>query len=199
MSITVIGPGKPVLLCKGKEGTVDVVLSWTTDIDVGLACMYELSTSQKGVVQALKPDPNFGSLSYLPFIRLRNDDRTGAKKGGGEEMLQVSLRHAAAIRRLLVFAYVYDKSSTWRKVRNAAVNIGHPAQGNYDFRLGCNRFGFPSLRRWSARSCVLFTMERDHRSNFVMTPQGTYFKGAHQQISDAYNMGLTFALHGYKD
>lgn len=198
VSITTVGPEQKVSLSKG-EGTVDVYFSWSTPVDVDLACMYELSDGTKGTVQALKPNPNFGNLRHRPFIRLRNDDRTGQKKGGGEELLQINLAHASAIRKLLVFAYVFDRGGTWRTVRNGAVNIGHPTQGNFDFRVGRNRYGLPRRGRRTSRSCVLLTMERSSQGDLEMTLRGTYFKGTHQQISDAYGMGIVFTPNGYKD
>lgn len=198
MSVTAIGPGKPVSLRKG-GGTLDVCASWYTNYDVDVVCLYELFDGRRGAVQALKPNPNFGSLIRAPYIQLHNDDRTGARKGGAQELLQVNLEHAADIRRLLVFAYVYDKDGTWGKVRNAAVNISHPTQGHFDFQLGRSRWGLPHVSRYFSRSCVLLTMDADGSGGLELLPQGTYFKGIHQQISDAYGLGINFAPNGYKD
>lgn len=84
---------------------------WVAEpIDLDLACLYELSDGSKGVVQAL--GNAFSSRNAgAPIIRLDGDDRSGANLAG--ENLRIDLSRLAELRRVLVFAYIYEGSPNW--------------------------------------------------------------------------------------
>jgi uncharacterized protein involved in tellurium resistance len=67
--------------------------------------MYELCDGTKGVVQPL--GSFFGELNDPPYIKLSGDDRFGSASG---ETMYVNLDHRDAIKRLLVFVYIYDQT-----------------------------------------------------------------------------------------
>ncbi len=73
-------------------------------IDLDLAALYELADGRKGVVQAL--GNTFGDLDGPPYVKLDADDRTGSSAAG--ETLFINLDHTADIRRILVFAFIYE-------------------------------------------------------------------------------------------
>ena len=84
----------------------------TGAIDLDLACLYEYADGSKGVVQALgnafRDRHTFGS---DPICWLDGDDRSGRTSGG--ENLFVNLAHVDAVRRILVFAFIYEGVPNW--------------------------------------------------------------------------------------
>jgi tellurite resistance protein TerA len=81
-------------------------------IDLDLGCLYEYTDGSKGVVQALgnafKDQHSFGP---DPICWLDGDDRSGTNTGG--ENLFVNLHHLPAIRRVLIFAFIYEGVPNW--------------------------------------------------------------------------------------
>ena len=77
------------------------------DLDVG--CMYEMTNGAKGVVQAL--GKAWGNYNQAPFISLEADDRTGASTNG--ENLLINGDHFDTIKRVLVFAFIYEGVPNW--------------------------------------------------------------------------------------
>ena len=80
-------------------------------IDLDLGALYELQDGKKGVVQAL--GNSFGAVDRPPYVLLDGDDRTG---GGGENMT-INLDHLADLKRVLVFAFIYDGVPAWEEFR----------------------------------------------------------------------------------
>ncbi|RQR58864.1 tellurium resistance protein TerA [Burkholderia sp. Bp9126] len=98
------------------------------DLDVG--CLFELQDGYKGVVQAL--GNSFGDLNDEPYIQLMGDDRTGSVAGG--EWLHINGRQWSAIKRILVFAFIYDGAPNW-KATDGVVTIFVPGQPEIEVRL----------------------------------------------------------------
>jgi tellurite resistance protein TerA len=93
-------------------------------IDLDLGCLYELADGSKGVVQALGnafASKNPGS----PIITLDGDDRSGTNTGG--ENLRIDLSRVAEIRRVLVYAFIYQGVPNWAAA-DGVVTM-HPATG----------------------------------------------------------------------
>ncbi|HJP96556.1 MAG TPA: hypothetical protein VJ843_04250 [Candidatus Saccharimonadales bacterium] len=196
MSIRVIEPGKPVLLQEG-TGTLDVVLSWKQEggARVTQVGMYELIGSDhfRNVVQ-LAPPASPGALYNLPYVELSaQEDARGMAHH--RETLRINLVHAYMLNRVQVFAHAQD-DATWSQVRSAAVSIGHPTQGNFDFPLGRRWLGLPSRGRRSARSCMLFTLDRVARDVLKLTPHDTYLTDTPQEIIATFKAGPASALKG---
>jgi tellurite resistance protein TerA len=80
-------------------------------IDLDLGCLFELADGRKGVVQAL--GNTFGSTDQPPWIKLDGDDRSGSSQGG--ENLLINLDKLDQIKRILVFAYIYEGVPAWDK------------------------------------------------------------------------------------
>lgn len=95
-----------------------------TDLDLG--CLYEFMDGTKGVVQALgNAFTATGDFSPKPVIWLDGDDRSGAVTTG--ENLHVDLAQSKNIRRILVFAQIYEGASNWAAA--AGVVTLFPADG----------------------------------------------------------------------
>lgn len=81
-------------------------------IDLDLGCLYEYADGTRGVVQALgdafRDRHTFGSDA---ICWLDGDDRSGENSGG--ENLFVNLQQLQAIRRIVVFAFIYEGVPNW--------------------------------------------------------------------------------------
>ncbi len=99
-------------------------------IDLDLACLYELADGSKGAVQAL--GKRFGSLDRPPFIKLAGDDRSGDAAEG--EWLHVAGAQWSRIRRVLVYAFIYDGVPNWAAT-DGVVTIGVANQPPVEVRL----------------------------------------------------------------
>ncbi|WP_114423063.1 TerD family protein [Nocardioides houyundeii] len=84
----------------------------SSGIDLDLGCLYEYADGSKGVVQALgnafRDQHTFGP---DPICWLDGDDRSGTNTAG--ENLFVNLAHVAAIKRIIVFAFIYQGVPNW--------------------------------------------------------------------------------------
>ncbi|WP_353216985.1 TerD family protein [Sandarakinorhabdus sp.] len=120
-------------------GSISVNLNWTTaggtglfgkakPLDLDLGCLFELADGRKGAVQAL--GGMFGSLDQVPYIALDQDDRTGALSSG--ETMHINGRNWAQIRRIALFAFIYEGAKDWRQT-NGLVTITMPDQPPIEF------------------------------------------------------------------
>lgn len=73
------------------------------NVDLDLACMYELADGSKGVVQPL--GKLHGDLDSPPYVQMSGDDRFGGTSG---ETLYINFDKRDEFKRLLVFVYIYD-------------------------------------------------------------------------------------------
>lgn len=129
--------GQGISLKKGAGyGTVQIELNWSqgkkkglfgmfgggSSVDLDLGCFVETSDGQRHVVQAL--GNSFGSLQSAPFVFLPGDDRSG----GGGEQLKVNGDRWDNIKRILVYAFIYEGVANWSQADGVAtVRVqGHP-------------------------------------------------------------------------
>jgi tellurite resistance protein TerA len=81
-------------------------------IDLDLGCLYEYVDGSKGVVQALGNSfRDRNAFGPQPICWLDGDDRSGSNSGG--ENLFVDLGALHQIRRILIFAYIYEGVPNW--------------------------------------------------------------------------------------
>lgn len=95
-------------------------------IDLDLGCLYEFNDGSKGAVQAL--GNSFSAKAAFTdqrVIWLDGDDRSGSNTGG--ENLFVNLEFARNIRRVLVFASIYQGAPNWAAANGVVTLI--PASG----------------------------------------------------------------------
>ncbi len=99
------------------KGEISINLNWKQQtgftakpVDLDLGCLYELKDGSKGTIQAL--GKRFGSLNQPPYIMLDGDDRTGESSNG--ETLRINAEKVSEIKRILVYAFIYDGSADWQ-------------------------------------------------------------------------------------
>ncbi|MFJ9414305.1 Tellurium resistance [Streptomyces sp. NPDC101227] len=152
------------------------------NVDLDLACMYELKDGTKGVVQPLG---NFlGELNTPPFVQLSGDDRFGSGSG---ETLYINLDHRDEIKRMLIFVYIYDGTPAFD--RTHAVVTLYPSSGP---RLEVNL----DERAPQARSCAIFMLENT-KDELTVRREVKYVYGFQAELDRLYGWGLQWG-RGYK-
>lgn len=148
------------------------------NVDLDLACMYELADGTKGVVQPL--GEFFGSLSEPPYISLSGDDRSG---GGSGEDLYVNLDQKDNFRRLLFFAYIYDNTPAFD--RTAAVVTMFPSVGpRIEVRL--------DEHAAEARCCAVALID-NRRGKLTVRREVKYVYGFQAELDRLYGWGMQWA------
>jgi tellurite resistance protein TerA len=147
-------------------------------IDLDLGCLYELTDGTKGVTQAL--GNQFGRLDAPPYILLDGDDRSGSNVGG--ENLSVNLAHADKIRRILVFACIYEGASAFDQA-NGVVTLtpatGAPIEVRLDESAG------------KSRMCAVALIENSG-TDLTVRREVQYINGAQDALDRAYNWGMNW-------
>lgn len=145
-------------------------------IDLDLGCLFEYTDGSLGVVQALGnafKDSAWGE----PVCWLDGDDRSGSNSAG--ENLFVNLAHLSRIRRILVFAFIYQGVPNWAAADGVVTLF--PAHGTpLEVRLdepGANN-----------GMCAIAMLENTG-GELSVRREVRYFSG-HQQLDHAYGWGL---------
>ncbi|MDQ6839322.1 MAG: Tellurium resistance [Actinomycetota bacterium] len=145
-------------------------------IDLDLGCLYELTSGRKGVVQAL--GNSFGGLDQPPYIMLDGDDRSGESADG--ENLLINLGHVEEIRRILVFAYIYEGAPRF-DVAAGVVTLfpagGAPVEVRLDEAAG------------TAKMCGVALLENTG-SGLSVRREVRYVTGGHSALDKEYGWGL---------
>jgi tellurite resistance protein TerA len=151
-------------------------------IDLDLGCLYEYTDGSKGVVQALgNTFRDQHGLGADPICWLDGDDRSGATSGG--ENLFVNLAKASAIRRVLVFAFIYSGVPNWAAADGVVTLF--PATGpQVEVRLDES----------DSRSvmCAIALLENTG-GDLSVRREVRYVQGGHKALDDAYGWGLRWA------
>ncbi|HEY2165838.1 MAG TPA: hypothetical protein VGH01_01625 [Jatrophihabitantaceae bacterium] len=149
------------------------------ELDLDLGCLYEFTDGTKGVVQALG-----NSFTARPrglgenVIWLDGDDRSGANTGG--ENLFVNLAHLDRIRRILVFALIYQGAANWAAAAGVATLF--PATGpQVEVVLDDPRDG--------ARICAIALLESTG-ADLSVRREVNYLNGAQRVLDEAYGWGM---------
>jgi tellurite resistance protein TerA len=198
---------KPISLEKGGQGFDKIVvnLNWNQGtpasggflgglfaskqgVDLDLGCLFELNLRHEGrwvagAVQAL--GNSFGNLEQPPFIRLLGDDRSGNSAEG--EFLHINGRQWEHIRRVLIFAFIYEGIPNWAAA-DAIVTINTPGQPTLEVRLDSHRN--------DQGMCAIALLENTG-GNIQVTKLVDYFQN-HQVMDSAYKFGLRWTA-GSKD
>lgn len=185
--------GQTVSLTKGGAGSpVRINLNWSQGspggggglfkkrsggIDLDLGCLFELTDGTKGVVQAI--GGNFGSLESPPYVKLDKDDRSGTASDG--ENLFVSGAHSAEIKRLAVFAFIYEGAPNWSKA-NGVVTIRPPQGGPITIELDETRDG-----KIMCGICLV----QGSPNGFSVQREVQYLSG-HRELDGLYGWGMSW-------
>jgi tellurite resistance protein TerA len=149
-------------------------------IELDLACLWEFSDGSKGVVQALG---NAFQAPYhgAPIIRLDGDDRSGTATGG--ENMFIDLSRVDEIRRILVFAFIYEGVPNWASA-DGVVTL-HPASGpEIEVRLD-----EPDP---SSPTCAIAMLE-NQGGDLVVRREVRYIRGGQADVDAAYGWGMEWA------
>jgi len=159
---------------KGKSGGF---LSRSKSIDLDVGCLYELQDGEKGVVQAL--GNCFGSLTREPYIQLMGDDRTGSVAGG--EWLHINGAKWSEVRRILIFAFIYEGAPNWRET-DGVVTIFIPGQPDIEVRLN-EEGGRDGM-------CAIAMLENVNGA--VKVSRRVDFHRGHSAVDKAYGWGMSW-------
>ncbi|MEV5881338.1 Tellurium resistance [Streptomyces sp. NPDC052020] len=152
------------------------------DVDLDLGCLYELQDGSKGVVQPL--GGYFGDVNAPPYVKLSGDDRFGSGSG---ETIYVNLDHRDAIKRLLVFAYIYDQTPAFD--RTHAIVTLYPSNGPR-IEIGIDE------RQPQARSCAVVMIE-NVKGEILVRREVKFVYGFQGELDRLYGWGLQWG-RGYK-
>jgi len=152
-----------------------------TDLDLG--CLYELANGDKSAVQAL--GNTFGNYYGPPYIALDADDRTGSSAEG--ENLRINGQHWDQIRRVLVYAFIYEGAPNWAEAE-ARIILKTPGQPEIEVRLDSHRNDRPM--------CAIALLENQDGA-IKITKLVDYYRG-HLDMDQAYHWGLEW-VRGRKD
>jgi len=164
---------------QAKQGGFLKRLAASRGIDLDLGCLYELADGTKGVVQAL--GNAFGQLDAAPYILLNGDDRSGANSGG--EDLFVNLAHAAKIRRVLVFACIYEGAPSFDQA-NGVVTLTPASGPAIEVRLDEQAGG--------SRMCAIALLEGGG-GDLTVRREVRYIEGAQDALDREYGWGMDWA------
>lgn len=176
----------------GGGGQLRVNLQWTSGaqqksglfgkrrsggIDLDLACLWEFTDGSKGVVQALG---NAFQAPYrgAPIIRLDGDDRSGSNVGG--ENMFIDLSRVNEIRRILVFAFIYEGVPNWGAA-DGVVTLFPAAGPEIEVRLDEHDSNSPT--------CVIAMLE-NQRGELVVRREVRYIRGGQSDVDKAYGWGM---------
>lgn len=162
------------------DGSQDVQLN----VDLDLACMYELSDGTRGVVQPL--GDFFGDLREPPYIKLSGDDQYGAPSG---ETMYVNLEKKDKFKRLLIFVYIYDGTPAFDQTQ-AVITIVPQTGPRIEIKL--------DERARAARSCAVVLIENAGDNQLTVRREVRYVNGFQADIDRLYGFGMQWQ-RGYKE
>lgn len=149
-----------------------------SSVDLDIGALYELRNGNKGVVQAL--GKTFGSLTSEPYILLDGDDRSGQNTGG--ENLLINLDHLGDIKRVLVFAYIYEGAPNWAAA-DGVVTLHPQGAGPIEIRL--------DEAANNKRFCAIAMIQSD--GTFLkINREVNYVSGSQADLDKAYNWGMNW-------
>jgi tellurite resistance protein TerA len=176
----------------GAGGTLRVNLNWNarppergffkkqTPLDLDLGCLYEFSDGTKGVVQALGNSFTALNRNGRQLVSLDGDDRSGSVTGG--ENLSVDLTDASQIKRILVFALIYEGAANWAAAQGVAT-LYPVGAAPIEVLLDEPRDG--------ARICAI-AMLTNQGGEIVVHREVKYLDGAQRALDEAYGWGMNW-------
>ncbi|SHF53151.1 tellurite resistance protein TerA [Jatrophihabitans endophyticus] len=178
----------------GQGGVLRVNLNWNarpqqqkglfrknTQLDLDLGCLYEFADGSKGVVQALGNafQADMRTTGEV-LISLDGDDRSGAVSGG--ENMSINLQDVAKIRRVLVFALIYEGAANWASA-DGLLTIYPVGAPPIEVRLDDPRDG--------ARICAVAQLINNN-GELVIQREVNYLNGAQRALDEAYGWGMNW-------
>lgn len=159
-----------------KKGFLAKLTGAAGGVDLDLGCLYELTDGSKGVIQAL--GNSFGSLNTPPYIHLDGDDRTGSAQGG--ENMHINLERPELIKRVLIFAMIYEGAANWAAV-DGVVTLTQPSGPEIEVRLDSPNNG--------ARICAIAMLQSTGQGVTVQRLV-EYVNGSQSDLDRQYGWGM---------
>ncbi len=153
------------------------------NVDLDLACMYELTDGTCGVVQPL--GEFFGDLQHPPYIKLSGDDQYGSTSG---ETMYINLEKKEKFKRLLIFVYIYDGTPAFEQT-HAQIQIVPPTGPRLEIKL--------EAREPAARSCAVVLIENQD-GQLMARREVRYVHGFQSDLDRLYGFGMQWQ-RGYKE
>ena len=190
VTLTKAAPSVSLAKHGGARGMVHVNLNWDArpparglfkknqQLDLDLGCLYEFSDGTKGVVQALGNAFSARDRGGAQLVRLDADDRTGAATGG--ENLFIDLNDPSKIKRILVFALIYEGAANWAAA-NGVATITPAGAAPIEVVLDDPRDG--------ARICAIALISNQNGET-VVRREVNYINGAQRALDEAYGWGM---------
>jgi tellurite resistance protein TerA len=151
-------------------------------IDLDLGALYEYSDGSKGVVQALgNAFRDIHTFGPAPIVRLDGDDRSGTNTAG--ENLFVDLAQERYIRRILVFAFIYQGVPNWAAA-DAVVTLFPTSGPQIEVRLDESDNQAPM--------CAI-AMLSNTGSGLSVNREVRYIRGGQSHLDQAYGWGMQWA------
>ncbi len=193
VTLTKAAPAVSLRKHGGNSGVMLINLNWdvkppakglfrkNTQLDLDLGCLYEFSDGTKGVVQALgnsfRARPRTGSQD---LIWLDGDDRSGAVSTG--ENLFINLDGLALVKRILVFALIYEGAANWADARGVTT-ITPVGAAPIEILLDDPRDG--------ARICAVALLTNDNGA-LTVRREVNYLDGAQRKLDETYHWGMNW-------
>ncbi len=176
-------PGDLAVVNPQKHGfrAIRIAMSWDRagkGIDLDLGCLYELKSGERGAIQAF--GRRFGDYNRAPFITLSGDERTG-ETPGDDEFLIINGRHWPAIRKILLYVYIYAGTPGWSSVR-PLVHVRVPGEQPLEV--------IPALSDTRMPVCAVAGLE-NIRDGIRLTRHTEYFAG-HAEMDRAFGYGINW-------
>jgi tellurite resistance protein TerA len=175
----------------GQGGMLRVNLNWdvkppergffkkNVSLDLDLGCLYEFADGTKGVVQAMgnafRARPRGAGTD---LIWLDADDRSGASTTG--ENLFINLDGIAQIKRVLVFALIYQGAANWAAAKGVTTILPRDA-APIEILLDDPRDG--------ARICAIALLTNQN-GDLTIQREVNYLDGAQRKLDEAYGWGM---------
>jgi tellurite resistance protein TerA len=192
VTLTKAAPSVSLTKHGATRGMLQVNLNWnarppekgffkkTIPLDLDLGCLYEFADGTKGVVQALGNAFTAQNRQGKQLLRLDGDDRSGSVSTG--ENLFVDLTDPAQIKRVLVFALIYEGAANWAAANGVATltPVGAPP---IEVLLDDPRDG--------ARICAIAQIT-NQGGEIVVQREVNYINGAQRALDEAYGWGMNW-------
>jgi tellurite resistance protein TerA len=201
VTLTKAAPSVSLTKTAGTSGLLRVNLNWNArpagqqgggffrratasgGIDLDLGCLYEFVDGSKGVIQALgnafRGQHSLGNGDAVAW--LDGDDRSGSNTGG--ENLLIDLKYTHLIRRILVFAFIYEGVPNWAAA-NAVVTM-FPASGpQIEVRL--------DEHDPRAATCAIALLQ-NQGGQLMVNREVRYINGGQDLLDASYGWGMNWS------
>ena len=156
------------------------LFSRNTAIDLDLGCLYEFADGSRGAVQALGGSfTDHASPAGRPVLRLDGDDRSGKNSAG--ENLFVDLGQVERIKRVIVFAFIYEGVPNWAAA-DAVVTLFPAAGAQVEVRLDD-----PDPR---ASMCGIALLT--NQGGQLQVERSVRYVNGHRALDEAFGWGLSW-------